>query len=287
MMTYNLTLTNKEKAMLINNIQATILEQLAVYQYLSVSQLQVLTEKSLSYLREQLAILRQRKYIGSYTVTVTAKVRAESIYHLSPVGVDFLQNEKAFIGSINYPKSASVLIVKDYAHRLAFQWLQVYTRLYLEQEHIKLVDFTTYFDKSGNNRKDKNLEAKTKIILNKETGQFYIPDGIMLTEKDDKTTLYLIEHFADKNTIRIINTVATHARIIANGNASRQYNVQSNPVILCCFSHDSIKHAVIKRLIANDQFKPVSPLFFFASLDEVKENFGQAWHTVTNEKLMF
>lgn len=273
--------------MLINNIQATILEQLAVYQYLSVSQLQVLTKKSLSYLREQLAILRQRKYIGAYTVTVTAKVRAESIYHLSPVGVEFLQNEKAFIGSINYPKGSSVLVVKDYMHRLAFQWLQIYTRLHLEQESIKLVDFTTYFDKTGNNRKDKNLEAKTKIVLNKDTGQFYIPDGIMLTEKNEKTMLYLIEHFADKNTIRIINTIATHAKIIANGNASRKYNVQSNPVILCCFTHSSIRQAVIKRLLANEHFKPVSPLFFFASLDEVKENFGQAWHTITNEKLVF
>lgn len=273
--------------MLLNNIQATILELLAVYQYLSVSQLQVLTEKSLSYLREQLAILRQRKYIGAYTVTVTAKVRAESIYHLSPVGVEFLQNEKAFLVSINYPKSSSVVVVKDYMHRMAFQWLQVYTRLYLEEEDINLVSFSTYFDKTGNNRKDKNLEAKTKIILNKETGQFYIPDGIMLTEKDDRATLYLIEHFADKNTIRIINTIATHAKIIANGNASRQYGVQSNPVILCCFTHNSIKQAVIKRLLANEQFKPVSPLFFFASLDAVKENFGEAWQTITNEKLVF
>lgn len=273
--------------MLINNIQATILELLAVYQYLSVSQLQVLTKKSLSYLREQLAILRQRKYIAAYTVTVTAKVRAESIYHLSPVGVEFLQNEKAFIGAINYPKGSSVLVVKDYMHRLAFQWLQIYTRLHLEQERIKLVDFSTYFDKTGNNRKDKNLEAKTKIILNKETGQFYIPDGTMLCEKQNKITLYLIEHFADKNTIRIINTIATHAKIIANGNASRQYNVQSNPVILCCFSFDSIKQAVIKRLIANEQFTPVSPLFLFASLDDVKENFRHAWHTITSHKLQF
>lgn len=67
---------------LINNVQADILESLGRFTYLAVSQLQRLTGKSLSYLREQLAILADRKLIRSYHVEIASRVRAENVYYL-------------------------------------------------------------------------------------------------------------------------------------------------------------------------------------------------------------
>lgn len=273
--------------MLINNIQTTILTNLAVFGYLSVKQIQVLTGKSLGYLRSQLAILSHRGFITSYTVRITAKVKAESIYHLTPVGVSFLQNEKLFVESIRYPKGSSVVIVKDYAHRMAFVWTHLYLFLCLRSQGIEIDTFSAYYDKIGNNRKDKNLEAQTKIWLDKKAGQFFIPDGIMITKQGESKKLYLIEQFSDKHTLRILQTLANHAKVIATGSASEKFNIQANAIILCVFEHSGIKQAVIKRLKDNAQFKPMAGLFFFATLDEVKENCLQAWHTITGNKLQF
>lgn len=273
--------------MLINNIQTAILTNLAIFGYLSVKQIQVLTGKSLGYLRSQLVVLRDRGFLKSYTVRITAKVKAESIYHLTPTGVSFLQNEKVFAESIRYPKGSSVVVVKDYAHRMAFVWTHLYLYLGLRSQGIEIDTFKAYYDKAGNNRKDKNLEAQTKIWLDKKAGQFFMPDGIMITKQRESKKLYLVEMFSDKHTLRILQTLANHAKVITTGSASEKFGIQANAIILSVFEHKGIKEAVIKRLKENAQFKPMMGLFFFATLDEVKENCLQAWQTITDNKLQF
>lgn len=270
---------------LINNIQADILESLGRFSYLSVSQLHSLTDKSLGYLREQLAILSERKLIKSYHVEITARVRAENIYYLLPAGKEvLLHNEKAFADDIRLPIGVP-LVVRDYQHRKNFVDLHIALYQHLQKHGIPLSMFSTYFDKTGNNRAAHNLESKTKIPLGKDT--FFIPDGVMITENAESKTLYLLEMYNGKDTIRTLQQLGKHAEAIAKGTPGQVFGIGANPFVLSAFEHDSIKQAVIKRLQQNDRFSAMSSLYFFASLDDVKSDCGGAWKTVNGAALLF
>ena len=268
---------------LINNIKADILELLGRFAFLSVSQLQKLTGKSLSYLREQLAALAQRKYIKSYHVERPG--RAENMYYLTETGKEvLLHHEKAFAEDIRLPIGVP-LVVRDYQHRKNFIDLHIALYHHLKAKGIAISLFLTYFDKQGNNRIAHNLEAKTKIPLGEEL--FFIPDGIMIIEQADTRTLYLLEMYNGKDTLRTLQQLAKHVKAIALGTASKKFNITANPLVLCAFEHESSKNAVIQRLLANERFTNMRKLFFFASLQDIEKDCGNAWYTITKEKLVF
>jgi len=269
---------------LINNIQADIMEHLARFSYLSVSQLQRLTGKSLPYIREQLAILR-KKYVKSYHVEITAKVRAENIYYLTHAGKEILlQHEKVFAGDIKLP-IGTPLVIRDYNHRKNFIEVHIALYQFLRSQGIYLETFLCYFDKQGNVRKDNNLESKTQISLGGD--QWYIPDGIMVSEYNEIRKLWLLELYNGKDTVRVIQQLAKHSKVISLGTASKKFDIQASPFVLSVFEHDGSKQAVIKRLHQYEKFTPVAHLFFFASLADVLQNTGTAWHDIHSNLLVF
>lgn len=267
---------------LVNDIQADILEHLARFTFLSISQLKSLTGMSLQYVREQVAILGQKKYVKSYHVEV-AKVRAENIFYLtSSAKILLLENNKVFAHDIKLPIGVP-LVVRDYHHRKHFVDLHISFYNYCKKQDITILTFLTYFDKAGNNRRDGNLESLTKISIGDD--MFFMPDGIAITEQGDTQTLYLLEMYNGKDTIRTIAQLAKHAKAISLGSASKKYDIQANPFVLSVFEFESSKQAVIKRLQTNERFKVMSKLFFFASLDDVKRDFGNAWKDINDTPL--
>jgi DNA-binding MarR family transcriptional regulator len=264
---------------LINNLQADILEHLGRFGFLAVSQFRVLTGKSVGYIREMLGSLSRRGFIRSYRVEISYQIRAENIYFLTPLAAEFLQAHKnAFANNLKYPIGKSPVVTKDYFHRLGFITLQIYLSKYLEANAIPLLLFYAYFDKTGS-VKAGNLTAKTRIPLGK--GQFYIPDGVLKTAE----RLYLIEMYCDKDTKRIINQLAQHAKAIALGTPAKAFEMLDNPIVLSVFKHDSIRQAVIKRLQQFEAFAPMSKLFFFASLAQVESDIGSAFRNINNNPL--
>lgn len=266
---------------LINTLQSDILTELSRYQFLTVSQFQILTGKSAGYLREMLGSLSRRGYIKSFRIEVSYKVRSENMYFLLPLAAEFLMSHKnAFPDTVNLPVSANPVVVKDYFHRYSFVNLHLSLVRYLEAQAIPLVCFYSYLNKTGSMKRG-NLVAKTRVPLEGEG--FYIPDGVMRTEK----ALYLLEQYCDRDTKRILTQLGTHAKAIALGTPGKTFDIAANPFILSAFSHDGIKNAVIKRLQQNEKFAPMAHLFFFATLDEVMKDTGNAWYTITGERLVF
>jgi hypothetical protein len=267
----------------INNIQADILENLARFKFLSTTQLKKLTGKSISYTREQITSLYERKYIKAYHLEKPSK--AENIYYLSEHGKDvLLQNDKAFADDIKIPKGVP-LVVRDYVHRKNFIDIHIALYFYLKEKGITIEKFDAYFDKQGNNRTAHNLEAKTKIdIGNNET---YMPDGVMITNNFEEKEMYLIEMYNGKDTGRVVEQLAKHGRAIALGTPAKKYNIQKNPIILSIFEFDSIKQAVIKRLESNPKFAPISNYFYFGYLSEIQEGKVESLFTVHGEVIEY
>ncbi len=272
--------------MLLNTIQTSILDNLATYGYLSAIQMQRLTQYSLSYIREQLSVLRERKLVASYHVEITKKIRAENIYYLLPDGAAIVSS-KEFSGMLRMPLSTSVSILRDYSHRKSFIDFFISTVQYMDREGIELDPFLTYYDKVGNQRRDRNLKAQTELIVE---GQKIIPDGIMVTSYEKVDKLYLIEMFCDttNSTQRVIQSISALAKVIQSGAASDKMFLQVDAVVLCVFLHSSTMQAVIKRLRQNQKFSTLlSRYYFFATLDLVMGDYENAFTDIHGNTLAF
>jgi hypothetical protein len=256
----------------LNNIECTIVVEIGRYNFCTVSHLQKLTGKSVSYLRESLARLRRFGYLQTFTVVVTQKIRAEVFYYLSQKAAEFLVTYKnAFPEDIHVPVGA-VMASRDYFHRYFYVWLTIALRQYAEAHGIEIIFLHSYFSKTGSNKKG-NLKAKTEIPLDAKSKKYYVPDGVLKTAKG----LYLLELYNDHSIQRIIGSLATHAQAISLGTPGQTFDVEANPKILAVFTHESTMKSVIKRLQANANFvAPMSKLFYFATLSEIQRDVRNA-----------
>lgn len=270
--------------MLINNIQTEILEHLGYFAYLTVSQLARLTGKSLSYLREQLAILTHRKYIRSYHVEVATRVRAENMYFLTKDGSTVLLDNNKIFTEIRVPVSTP-LFVRDYFHRKHYTDLLISIVQEFRKRDVTISLLYSYFDKTISNKKDAVLRGKTSIPVG---NTFFMPDGILITEQNTTRTLYLLELHNGKDTQRALqHTIASHALAIAQGSPGKTFGISANPFVLCAFEYEGCKQAVIKRLQQNERFLPLQQFFYFASLDDVIKDCANVWHTIADDPLVF
>lgn len=264
---------------IINDTSFNILNLLARFKFLVISQIVPLLSKSTGYVRIQLAALAKKGYIKSFQLNRPGK--AENMYYLTESGKELiLQHSKVFDSDIKLPLGQP-LLVKDYAHRKSMISLTIALYYHFTGLGIEVCEFMSYFDKQGDNRKSGNLEARTKIPLG---NGFFIPDGIMISG-NDKKTVWLIEQYCDQSSARVVSQILTkHIVCIAEGGTAIKYGVHANPFVLSCFEHEGIKRKVIEKLSTNDTFKAFQHLFFFATLEELQKN-GNAWHTVTRDPL--
>lgn len=269
--------------MIVSNTQATILELLARFKFLTLSMLKPLVAKSTSYMRGQLASLKSRGLISSYNLE--KPIKSESMYYLTEQGKELLiSNSKIFPEDIRLVIGVP-FFVRDYDHRK--QTIQIHLSLYyyLLSIGIVIADFLCYFDKSGNNRKSANLEALTKISIG---NAFFIPDCIMLTQSEEKTMLYLIEMFCDATASRPLEQFFTkHIPAIAQGSPSEKFGLETNPFVLSAFESPTIKQKVIEKLQQQAKFKPFADLFFFCTIEELKHSPANAWKDINGNTLVF
>lgn len=273
--------------MIINNIQSNLLEHLGYFGYLTVSHQRLFTGKSLGYLREQLAILTQRGYVQSFHIEVAQK-RTENMYSLTKEGKEILlQHEKVF-SHIRVPASYKPVIVLDYNHRRNYLFLVIAATMMLRKLGIAIPVFHSYFDFVGDNRTKKNgaLQSKTKIPLNNNTA--FAPDGIIVTDKAGKKTMFLLEMCNGRDAARVVNQLYNKHRIaISNGEPGTTLGIPANPFVFSCFEYDGCRQAVINKLLQIPTFASMSKLFFFGSLDDVIKDFSGAWHTIHGEPFLF
>ncbi len=268
--------------MIISNTQSNMLELIARFKFLTLSQLKPLIAKSTSYMRAQLASLKTKGLIGSYNLE--KPIKSESMYYLTEQGKELLlSNAKVFADDIRLVLGVP-FFVRDYSHRK--KTIQIHISLYylLLALGITISDFLCYFDKSGNNRKVGNLEARTKIRLD---NGFFIPDCIMLTKSEAKTTLYLIEVFCDATAARPLEQFYTkHLPAIAQGTPGETYGLAANPFVLSAFESPAIRQKVVQKLQQDNTFTPFTDLFYFATIEEVQHN-ANDWKDIDGNTIVF
>ena len=194
-----------------------------------------------------------------------------------------MENNKVFDEDIKIPVGVP-LVVRDFQHRKNFIDLQIAIYQYLHAQEIEIELFHAYYDKTGNNRSDSNLQSKTKIELG--GGDFFMPDGILISDNNGDKSILLLEMYNGKDTLRTVNQIAKHARAIAVGAAGKKFNIPKNPFVLCAFEFETAKQAVMKRLAQNDRFTPVGEFFYFGTLSEIQKEFKAAFLNLSNKYII-
>jgi len=276
----------------ITNIQGNVLTKLAHHKFLTLSQLLRLNvgTTQYKYLWKQVASLRDRRKplvksqrFSSVAPHINGKPpeRVEDLYYLSKEGERALREELAFEGLVKIPIGRR-LAYKDYRHRKSVIDFQISLDTWASSNEVAIPFFDTYFEKTGDNRKNKNLRAKTRIDFGNNS--FFIPDAVFQVIGQEKRRLFLFEMYRGSDPIRTISQLNQHGVAMVNRHTHAAYNIPTNKAyyIVLLFEKESLKKSVIERIKKNEPaFNKIEKYFRLKCITDIKEgDFYDNWLTL-------
>jgi len=273
--------------MILKEKSLQILEVLAIFKFLSTSQLLTLNiTKSKPNLVRPIKDLLFYNLIWKLTFGVDPKIwKLENIYYLKIKWVKLLEDELNYDvenKTIKYPIWTNSLFFRDYFHRLATIEFHIQLFIYLVQNSWAIQTFDTYFDKIGSNRIDANLRAKTKLIFNDST--YFIPDAICLYEKQNKPHIFTFEIYRGNDTKRVLKQFNNHLKALNQGLPSKVFNKKIGSKVFVLFDTINAMNSVIQRFSTDSKFRNFDNLFIFNYLDNWTLNMYN-WIDCNNNKV--
>jgi hypothetical protein len=269
-----------------------ILEALARYKFLTVSQLDflnILKNKVGLYARLRELRAGKKPYIRSNVFGIMpGKGRLEDFYFLDKRGKEFLIENLGYTeDKIKIPKGRATLFQRDYFHRKRTIDFFLYFDNFLiknENSHIIFLDY--YFDKIGDNRKAKNLTAKNKIEI-EETGGGFIPDIITKFRYKGVPYLFFIEQHNGKDTKKLLKQLYYHLLAIEQGAGAEKYNMNKSHRVVVIFEFESILNATIERVQQIQDFQGFEKFFIFKTSKDLEKDFFNNWKDLNNNIVSF
>lgn len=225
-----------------------IILSLARYKFLTISQmvrLDVATQRS--NITSNLSRLKEGRHplIGQINFPfIPHHGRCENMYYLKPRAKEILV-EELFIDekSIKVPLGSSVAFTSDYWHRkyTIDSFIQLDKEAKDNGEEILFFDY--YFDKLD--KATNGTNAKNKIELS--NGNYIIPDGVFVKQKEDKQELWLFELFNDTEASRPYETLLKHREALILGTPSEKYGFATANKVLCIFTNVNVYKRVIEK----------------------------------------
>ena len=261
-----------------------ILESLARYKFLTVSQLDflnILKNKVGLYARlRQLRSTRKPFIKNNIFGVMPGKGKLEDFYFLEKKGKEFLiENLDYLEHHIKMPKGTSSLFQRDYFHRKRVIDIFLYLDRFLFTNGGQVLFLDYYFDKWGDNRNKKNLSAKNKIEIEK-TGGFFIPDIVTKIIYNNEPYLFFIEQHNGKDTKKLMKQLLYHLISIEEGTGAEKYKIEKSQRVLVIFEYESILKATIERLSKIANFEGVEKFFIFKTNEDLKKDFFNGWQTI-------
>ncbi len=264
-----------------------ILESLARYKYLTVSQMHTLNIiKNKNGLYERLRKLkgRSKPYIEKNIFGVyPGKGRLEDFYYLTIPGQKFLiENLDLEQEDIKLPKGTSSLFARDYFHRFETINFYIYLDKWANETNTNILFLDYYFDKIGDNRTNKNLRAKNKIEI-EQTGGYIIPDIVIKFLYQNKPYLFFMEQHNGKDTKKLLKQLYYHLLALEEGKGAEKYKLEKNHRVAIVFEFESILKATLERLQEIEDFKGFEHFFIFKTNESLKKEFFSNWITLDNK----
>lgn len=266
-------LENDSTMILLKPAQLAILKALAQYKFLTSAHLEKLGVMShRKNINDRIADLRKliKPLVHTNRFGVYPKIGKLSDYHhLSKEGKQFLIEEMGFNETdIKAPVGTTSPFHNDYFHRTYTIDFQIALRQWAVATKVDVVFFDTYFDKVGNNRKNANLRAKTRLDLPNK--KYFIPDAnFMLELSDGARELYSLEIHNGRNTKKLLQQLSNHLTVLATGSINTKYAYAYAHRILIVVEYQATMDIILERIASNPKFQHVQEHFLFKPLEHV------------------
>lgn len=231
---------------------------------------------------------------------VSRRGRNENMYYLTRWGKDVLIDLGMDEQEIKILSAGSTQFSTDYFHRKSTIDFMIMLDQWADLAESEVIYFDTYFDKTGNNRKSKNLRASTRVDLphGNYLTPYIIPDGISMIElRDMSHKLFAFEVHNGKDTKKLIKQLRKHIQALSAGSLTygavnrcrsllydESFTFDKSWRVLVVFEYKSIMEATIRRMNKIDVFKEFEDYFAFKTLDELNtESLTSNWLTCRGE----
>lgn len=260
----------------LNEKQVAVLKALGTYKFLTYSQMIRLgIDKHKSNLSHAVNGLVERR--GQLVRKIPHRPGSEAKFYLSSKGKQAL--EEIWEGEenqIHCPKGIITTDTQDQKHRTSIVSLHIELVLACEEIRVELLWCDRYFDKIGDNRSGKNLQAKNALLY--EGDRKIIPDMTFMLETSKQRELYLLELENGKDTKKAVHKCGQHAKAILLGSANKKYGHQSGYRTLWVFEHESTMLATQERVCGSPFFQHLHEYFLFLPLSSALEgSFFEGW----------
>ena len=277
--------------------QIKILESLATYQYLTISQFARLgVDGYRSNISTQLKGLRDKKKNLVDRISDGGMNDFEDVYFLTKYGAEVIaEHIETDIEGIKMPRSKPKRWQQSYYHRRSSTDCQI--ELYLSASEYEVELYYKETERTGNTRRDNNLARKTRIDTR---GGYLEPDAIFKldTTKGSKLYLFEMERRDNRTKKQLEEKLRKHVHALNMKSASRLYNHKKAHRVLFVFEHEATMKFAIDFLKKNvegadfwflfklyDEVVPgwVAPKGKFA-FGEIKD-YSQNWLTVSGKRV--
>lgn len=171
-------------------------------------------------------------------------------------------------------------IERDFKHRVAYIDACIGLREWISNRPgAILLRFVDYFDRvaldmrSGGWRKGFISKTRTNI-----EGERYIePDGITLFSDSERLRLFALEMHMDRPPGEIVRQLEGHVDALRIGTLPRLYGCRESNLVLSVYENPETLEKVCGRIRASHHFEGYMGAFAFASLDDVRADFANAW----------
>lgn len=265
----------------LNDAQVKVIKHLAVYKFLTTSQLVKLGVASdRTNVHKHIVGLRDRK--NPFIMCATAKVipgagRLEAVYYLANMGVEAAKSLE--LPEVKFPVSKQISHTQDYLHRKAV----IDCEIALRETGIKIDFFDRYFDTIGNNRVASNLTSKTKIEYTNGTLN---ADAIFMLDVTQLETkyLYCLEIHNGKDTKRALEQMAAYVTALEIKAPSKKYGFERGCRVLWVFEHEGTMNATRERAMQDTNIARAEKLFLCKLTAETNDMFFN-WKNLSGDTL--
>lgn len=263
------------------DIQTQILERLATYKFLSISQMETLgcplSKKSLY---EILWTLREepRALIWKTTFRYNPKFgRVEDMHFLTQKGKKYLVREQARLAKDIQLPLWNTLFYKDYRHRKKTIDIHIAMRTSFETKGAEILFFDTYFSW----KKKLNWswrETATRIDIGDKSIR---ADAIFLSRFfPNGNLLFCLEVHQGYRVQKICDQLILYTHALAQGSVSTKYKVPVGFRVLSVFEHQSTLNTVIERLRDHPRFRFLQAYILAKSYDACMHDPLFWWQTL-------
>lgn len=271
----------------ITNIQGKVLESLAKFKFLTLTQMLEIGVGTgqYKYLWKQVASMRdrRRKLVDRKSFNTEDRLgRVEDFYFLTQKGRETLILEfRMAEEEIRMPFGGSIAY-KDYHHRKSTIDFHLKLCLWAKGRGAEVTSFATYFDKEGNNRSGKNLNTLTKIDFGE--GEYIIPDAAFKLKLGSRERLFLFEMHNGADTMRLMKQLHQHAQALVMKHTHKKfgYDPMKSYTTLLLFENRASQQSFINRVLKEGAaFSKVQKFFLCKNLEELTVGkFGENWETI-------